>query len=124
MWSERYNYYNIQSDISCAEEKPIHEIAEALQRSGFFKEIAPQSFSNADHFPWATILITKATETNFGTSKQLVPVANLISIVCAKGKDVDQQIYIEAFKQVAKTLGWKLFLEEDDEGNTAIQIGQ
>ena len=59
---------------------------------------------------------------NFSASDKENQFVTLIAIVCSKGKNVDQQIYIDAFKQIANNLKWKLYLEEDDEGNEDIEI--
>ncbi len=35
---------------------------------------------------------------------------------------IDQQIYIGTFKHIANRLNWKLYLEEDDEGNENLEL--
>jgi hypothetical protein len=47
---------------------------------------------------------------------------NLVAIVSSKNPDLDQQIYIDTFKQIANKLNWKLYLETDDEGNENIEV--
>lgn len=122
MWSDQYNYYNIQSDEAHSEEIESKKVIEILTKTTYFKQINHQSFSNYDHFPWLEINIVKAKNENFSTSEKELEFVNLIAIVCSKNIEINQSVYIETFLNVAKELNWKLYLEQDDYGNENIEI--
>ena len=122
MWSDRYNYYNIQSDISFSENIDLETAVAALLQTNCFKQINHQNFSNVEHFPWTEIMLTESKDGNFAVAKKEVPFINLIAIVCSKGINVDESIYVDAFSKIAKSLNWKLYLEEDDYGNENVEI--
>jgi hypothetical protein len=122
MWSDKYNYYNIQSDESHSEEIESRKVIEILTKTTYFKQINHQSFSNCENFPWLEINIVKAKNGNFSTSEKELESVNLITIVCSKNMEINQSIYTETFLNIAKELNWKLYLEQDDEENQNIEI--
>jgi hypothetical protein len=122
MWSDRYNYYNIQSDESYSREAAAEKIMDLLLRHGLFKQKNHQLLSNTDKIPWVEIILVKTKDGNYASSATKLPFINLIAIVCSKGEHIDQQIYIKTFLEVAEELDWKLYLEEDDDGNENIEI--
>nr|WP_276899218.1 hypothetical protein [Pedobacter kyonggii] len=122
MWSDRYNYYNIQSDLEHPQELAIKSVMDALLQTGNFVQKNHQTLSNASHFPWVDITLVEAKDGNFASSTKKTDFINLIAIVCAKGKNIDQQLYIKTFLIVAEKLNWKLYLEADDNGNEDMEI--
>lgn len=122
MWSDRYNYYNIKSDREHAKKTKADSVMNMLLQTGNFVQKNHQTLSNADHFPWVDIILVEAKDGNFASSTKKTDFINLIAIVCAKGKNIDQQPYIKTFLKVAEKLNWRLYLEADDEGNENIEI--
>lgn len=120
MWSDRYSYYNIQSDENYSQKLARDIVIELLLATKVFEQNDHQSFTNTDNFPWTEIGIYKTDNGNFSASKNEDSFINLISIVCSKGQNIDQNIYIETFKAVAIRLGWTLYLEQDDNETIAI----
>jgi hypothetical protein len=88
----------------------------------FFKQTNHQSFTNTDKFPWVDILLVETYDGNYASSDKENQFVTLVAIVCSKGQNIDQQTYIDAFKQNANILNWKLYLEEDDDGNENIEL--
>lgn len=122
MWSDRYNYYNIQSDENFSQKLNIETVIHTLLESNCFNQKNHQSFENREDFPWSEIVLAETKDGNFNSSDKKIDFVNLIAIVCSKGQNIDQQIYLDAFLEIANNLNWKLFLEEDDEGNKNVQI--
>lgn len=122
MWSDRYNYYNIQSDENFSQKINIETVIDILLESNYFKQKNHQLFENTENFPWSEIVLAETEDGNFNSSDKKNDFVNLIAIVCSKGQDIDQQIYLDAFLEIANNLNWKLFLEEDDEGNKNVEI--
>ena len=122
MWSDRYNYYNIQSDESYTEKVETEIILQLFLKSGHFLRKDHQTLVNAENFPWLEIVLVETKDGSFFTSEKKLPYINLIAVVCAKSPNIDQQIYLKTFLEIAEELNWKLYLEEDDEGNENIEI--
>ncbi|MBO9673144.1 MAG: hypothetical protein J7577_06855 [Sphingobacteriaceae bacterium] len=122
MWSDRYNYYSIKSDLQHQKKAATQSVMDMLLQTGNFVQKDHQTLSNTDHFPWASITLVEAKQGNFSSSKKQTDFINLIDIVCGKGKNIDQQLYIKAFLEIAEKLNWNLYLETDDEGNENIMI--
>ena len=122
MWSDRYNYYNIQSDESYTDKVETEIVLQLFLKSGHFLQKDHQTLVNADNFPWVEIVLVETKDGNFFTSEQKLACINLIAVVCAKSPHIDQQVYLRTFLEIAEKLNWKLYLEEDDEGNENIEI--
>jgi hypothetical protein len=122
MWSDRYNYYNIQFDEHYSQKLDKAIVIDCLLETNLFKQTNHQSFTNSDKFPWVDITLIETYDGNFSSSDKENQFVTLITIVCSKRKNIDQQIYVDAFKQIANNLKWKLYLEEDDDGNENIEI--
>jgi len=122
MWSDRYNYYNIKSDREHIIKIEADRVMSVLLQTGNFVQKKHQTLINVQHFPWADITLVEAKDGNFASSTKKTHFINLIAIVCAKGKNIDQQLYIKTFLKVAEKLNWKLYLEADDNGNEDIEI--
>jgi len=122
MWSDRYNYYNIQSDRQFSQRVETKIVIRCLRDTKLFKQTDHQSFRNNDTFPWTDIFLTETSDGGFESDNNELQYINLIAIVCSKGDNIDQQLYINAFKKVAAKLNWKLYLEQDDEGNENIEV--
>lgn len=122
MWSDRYNYYNIQSDEHFTEKVEVGILHEMLLKTGCFKQKNLQTFSNTDNFPWVEIVLSDTVDGSFATSEKELNVVTLIAIVCSKGQNIDQSVYINVFSKIARALNWKLYLEQDDEENENIEI--
>ena len=122
MWSAKYNYYNIQCDEQFSQKLDKSIIVNCLLETKFFQQTNQQSFTNTDKFPWAEISLVETYDGNFSSSEKENQFVTLLAIVCSKGQNIDQQIYIDALKQIANKLNWKLYLEEDDDGNENIEI--
>lgn len=122
MWSDQYNYYNIQYDEKFSQRLEKSTVVAALLETNWFKQINHQSFANADTFPWLEIVLVETYDGNFASSEDENQYVTLIAVVCLKGKNVDQMVYINAFKQIAKKLNWKVYLEENDFGIENIEV--
>ena len=122
MWSDRYNYYNIQCDENFSQKLDKSVVVKCLLETKFFKQTNHQSFTNTDKFPWVDILLVETYDGNYASSDKENQFVTLVAIVCSKGQNIDQQTYIDAFKQIANILNWKLYLEEDDDGNENIEL--
>jgi hypothetical protein len=122
MWSDRYNYYNIHSDERFSQRLAKSTIVNCLLETNLFKQTSHQSFTNSDKFPWVDIVLVETYDGNYALSDKEIEFVTLLALVCLKGENINQQIYIEAFKEVANQLNWKLYLEEDDDGNQNIEL--
>lgn len=122
MWSDRYNYYNIQSDQFYTHKVETKLVCDILLKTNCFIQKDHQTFSNADNFPWAHIVLVETEDGNFATSDTEIKFVTLIAIVCSKGQNTDQTIYLNILSKIAKALNWKLYLEADDDENENIEI--
>jgi hypothetical protein len=122
MWSDNYIYYNIQSDEHFSQRLTKSVIINYLLETNLFKQTNYQSFTNSDKFHWVDIVLAETSDGNYALSDKEIEFVTLIAIVCLKGQNIDQQVYIEAFKKIAQQINWKLYLEEDDCGNENIEL--
>jgi len=122
MWSDRYNYYNIQFDEQFGQKLDKSFVVKCLLETNLFKQTNHQTFTNSKEFPWVDIVLVETYDGNFATSDKENQFVTLVAIVCSKRQDIDQQMYIDTFKQISSRLNWKLYLEEDDEGNENIEL--
>ena len=122
MWSDRYNYYNIQFDKKFGQRLEKSTVIDALSENKLFRQTNHQTFINSDEFPWVDIILVETYDGSFAASEKENQFVTLVAIVCLKRQDVNQQIYIDAFRQIANKLKWKLYLEEDDDGNENIEL--
>ncbi len=122
MWSNIYNYYNIQFDEKFSQKLSKVIVVKCLLETGLFNQINHQSFTNSNNFPWVDIIPVETYDDNFAASDLENQFVTLVAIVCSKKQDLDQQIYIDTFQQIANKLNWKLYLETDDEGNENIVV--
>jgi hypothetical protein len=122
MWSEIFNYYNIQYDEKFSQKLDKSIVVKCILETELFKQINHQSFTNSDKFPWVDILLVETYNGNFTSSEKENQFVTLIAIVCSKGENINQYTYIEVFNKIANQLNWKLYLEEDDEGNENIEL--
>ena len=122
MWSDRYNYYNIQFDEQFVQKLYKYFVINCLLETKLFKQTNHQTFTNSKEFPWVDIVLVETYDGNFAASDKENQFVTLVAIVCSKRQDIDQQIYIDTFKQIANRLNWKLYLEEDDDGNENIEL--
>lgn len=122
MWSDRYNYYNIQFDESFSQKLDKALVIDCLKETGQFKQTSHQSFTNTDRFPWVDVSLVETYDGNYSSSDNEIQYVTLIAIVCSKGPDIDQQVYVDAFRHIANKLNWQVYLEEDDDGNENIKL--
>jgi uncharacterized UBP type Zn finger protein len=122
MWSDRYNYYNIQSDKYFTQKVATEIAVRIVLQTNSFIQKNHQSFINTEIFPWVDVIIVQTEDGNFAATDKPFSKANLIAIVCSKGNEIDQSIYKNIFLDIAEKLNWKLFLEADDDGNEGIEI--
>jgi hypothetical protein len=121
MWSDRYNYYNIQYDLNFSGELSNEIIIKAIIDSGHFEQVDHQTFRNKMEFPWANISVHKTDSGNYSSSDIIEDNINLIAIVCGKNNG-DDKLLKDTFLKIAKKLNWKLYLEEDDNENENVEI--
>ena len=57
MWSDRYNYYNIQFDEKFSIFIPRETVISSLLALNQFKQFTHQKFTNAENCPWDDIII-------------------------------------------------------------------
>lgn len=122
MWSDRYNYYCIQFDKCFSQKLDKAFVIECLLATNLFKQTGQQTFTNIDKSTWINIVLSDTDDGNYSSSNSENQFVTLIAIICSKGQNIDQQIYIETFLQITSKLKWKLYLEEDDNGNEYIEI--
>lgn len=122
MWSNRFYYYNIQFDRNFSQRLEKAIVVNCLLETKLFRQTNHQSFTNTEIFPWVEILLVEAFDGNYHSSEQENEFVTLIAIVCSREENIDQEIYVNAFKQVAQNLNWKVFLEMDDDGNENVEI--
>lgn len=122
MWSDKYNYFNIQFDLKFSQKIEKSIVVKYLTDSNLFQQINHQTFRNSKDFPWVEILLIETYDGNYTSSEKENDFVTLIAIVSSKEQVNDQIKYIETFKQIALSLNWRLFLEEDDVGNLNIEI--
>lgn len=122
MWSDRYNYYNLQSDRHYSGKLKTEEVIRVFLETGLFVQKNHQVLCNAAHFPWVEMILVKTKDGNFAASANKIPYTNLVAIVCSKGQERDDKMYVDTFLKIAKTLNWKLYLEEDDNGNEDTEV--
>lgn len=122
MWSDIYNYYNIQFDKQFSQKLDKSVVVECLLATKLFKQTDHQTFTNTDEFPWVDIVLVETYDGNFALSDKENPFVTLVAIICSKGQNIDQQIYINTFKQISRKLNCKLYLEQDDDGNEHIEL--
>lgn len=121
MWSDRYNYYNIH-DEGYTKKVETEIVLQIFLKTGYFLQKDHQTLGNAENFPWVEIVLVETKDGSFATSEKMLPYINLIAVVCTKSPDTDQQVYLKTFLEIAEELNWKLYLEEDDEGNEDIEM--
>ncbi|GHV86618.1 hypothetical protein AGMMS50230_22260 [Spirochaetia bacterium] len=119
MYSNLYNYYNI-CDYDFSTEHDYAIIVKTILENNGLKQKAQNLFENQNDFPWIDIGITYTRDGNYTIDNTKVDKINLITIVVLK--KIDQLIYTNVLLGIAKKLSWKLFLEEDDDGNENIEI--
>lgn len=122
MYSHIYNYYNIQFDEKFGQRLNVSTVVDAILETKLFRQSNPRKFINSDEFPWADLGLFDTYDGNYGGSDNGSQFVTLIAIVCSKRENINQQIYIDAFKQIASKLNWKLYLEEDDDGNENLEL--
>jgi hypothetical protein len=122
MWSDRYNYYNIQFDENFSQRLSKSTVVDTLLETKLFRQINHQKFTNSDQFPWVDILLVETYNGNFAVSEKENQFVTLVAIVCSKGQNIDQQIYIDTFKRITNKLNWKLYLEQDDDGYENVEL--
>ena len=122
MYSDRYRYCNIQSDGLFTQEVPRETLVALLLATGCFVQKGPQEFSNKLSFPWVDVVLVKTVDGNYALEAAPIPFVNLIAIVGSKSGDVDSRLYTDVLKALAGKLDWKLYLEEDEEGNENVEI--
>jgi len=97
MWSEIFNYYNIQYDEKFSQKLDKSVVVKCILETELFKQINHQSFTNSDKFPWVDILLVETYNGNFTSSEKENQFVTLIAIVCSKGENINQYTYIEVF---------------------------
>jgi hypothetical protein len=122
MYSYRYIYYNIQSDGLFTQEVARETLVTLLLATDCFLQKGPQSFSNKPPFPWISLDLFKTEDGNYALQETPIPFVNLIAVVGLKSGDVDGRLYTDVLKALAGKLGWKLYLEEDEDGNENVEI--
>ncbi|MBK9254978.1 MAG: hypothetical protein IPM42_05775 [Saprospiraceae bacterium] len=122
MWSDKYNYYNIQSDENYSQKLSKQTVVEKLLNTNNFKQKNHQLFTNTESFPWIDIIVVETDDGCFTETEEENQFVSLIAIVCSKGENIDQNKYIDSLKKLAEELNWKLYLEQDDNGNQNIKI--
>ncbi len=122
MYSHLYGYYKIKYDEHFGQKLERSFVVECLLETKLFKQKTPQSFENAEGFPWVSIAIVETYNGNYAVHDLEIPFVTLVIIVCSKGDEDDQARYVSAFKDVANKLGWRLYLEEDEDGNKNVEI--
>lgn len=68
MWSNIYNYYNIQFDEIFSQKLSKLIIINCLLETGLFNQINHQSFTNSNNFPWVDIIPVETYDGNYVAS--------------------------------------------------------
>ncbi len=119
MWSNKYFYFNIQKNSSEWEYLDTKKVQEIFLKINHLEQINECEFRNNAEFPFIDITLANAINGDFSTTLELPKEINLISVVCSKN-DLYENQYRNLLLKIASELNWKLFLEEDEEGNEQI----
>lgn len=122
MWSNIYAYFNIQKDKKNYQPLSIEVVIELLLKTDCLEQTSQQKFKNKASFPWIELTLANSNNGNFATHSETISYINLISIVCSKTNNHDEEKYKDLLLKIAYQLDWKLFLEADDDGNEMLEI--
>ena len=81
MWSDRYNYYNIQFDERFSQRLDKAIVVEAMLELNLFVQTSHQCFRNASHYPWVEIVLVETEDGSFASSEEENLSVTLIAIV-------------------------------------------
>ena len=116
MWSDRYYYLNIYKDKSLSGNVSTSELSAFITSIPQLEQHGAFNFRNTESFPFTSIWLLKARSINsYNSNDTDTEKTNLITIVCAKGKDVDSNVLESVFIQIASYLNWSLVDEMTDD---------
>jgi hypothetical protein len=121
MWSNSYCYYNLY-DYNFSTEYDYEIIIQTILEHNCFEQKSQNLFGNKNEFPWISIGIGYTRDGNYIIDNIKVDKINILPVVTLK--KIDQSKYINYMLKISKKLNWKLFLEEDDEGNEDVEINK
>ena len=117
MWSDRYYYLNIYKDKSLSDDVSTSELSAFITSFPQLEQREAFNFRNTESFPFTSIWLLKARSINsYNSNDTNIEKTNLITIVCAKGEDIDFSVLESVFVQIASYLNWSLVDEETDDG--------
>ena len=70
MWSNLYNYYNIQSDDLFSEKIEKAKVVDVLLRTSCFQKIDNQLFTNSNNFHWIRLSIHLTEDGNYASNNE------------------------------------------------------
>ena len=117
MWSNRYYYLNLYKDEKLNFFYDTQELRDFIDKIPELRPVNEYEFKNTESFPFTQLLLLNVESLDNWTESDTHPKkTNLISIVCAKGEQIDFNEVKRVFINIASFLKWNLVQEETDEG--------
>lgn len=117
MWSDRYYYLNIYKDENLSEYSDTSRLRDYISTIPELKEKGKCEFENTEKVPFIQLLMLNSSSIdNWSSEDTNSKRTNLITIVCAKGEEIDFNEIKIIFIKIASFLNWNLVDEETDEG--------
>ena len=118
MWSDRYYYLNIVSDLKLSSGVRTQELTSFLCNQPELIQVANFKFKSApDFLTFLDIRLLKANNYNSWSDKDVShEMTNMIAVVCAKGGSDNDEPVKNLLVRVARFLNWQLIDEETDDG--------
>lgn len=117
MWSNNYYYLNIYQNETLEGEVSTQILRAFLKDMSELVEKDKFTFENNLSFPFINLLLLKADNPNsWNASDTDEKSTNLITIVCAKGEEINFNELKRIFIRIASFLNWTLVDECSDDG--------
>jgi hypothetical protein len=118
MWSDRYYYLNIVSDLELSSAFRTQDLTSFLCKQPELVRMSNFKFKNApDFLTFTDIQLLKANNYSSWSDKDVShETINMIAVVCAKGGSGKYEPIKNLLIRVAKFLSWQLIDEETDDG--------
>lgn len=117
MWSDRYYYLKIYKDESLKSYCDTKKLIEFLKSIPELEQKSKYGFGNSNLFPFTALLLllNAYSVDNWNQNDTSTKRTNLITIVCAKGKDVNFEELKRVFEQISSFLKWSLKTDNKEE---------
>ena len=118
MWSDRYYYLNIVSDLKLSSEHRTQDLTAFLCKQPELAQVSEFKYQNSVDFPiFLNIQLLKASSYHSWSDADVSHDAtNMIAVVCSKGKSDNYELAMNLLVRIAQFLNWQLIDEETDDG--------